>query len=161
MIHPTMSTESTSRHHAWIAHTQIMLNSFRRFVGRELIERTGDAEEETQVVFEAPFVVVSHGMQDDPILNYGNRTALTLWEMDMPTLTSTPSRLTAEPMHRDERAQLMTRAARDGFVDDYRGIRISRSGKRFLIERAIIWNLVDPEGKRVGQAATFSHWIPL
>lgn len=121
----------------------------------------GDAEAEAQIVFEAPFVVVSHGTQDDPILNYGNRTALTLWEMDIPTLTSTPSRLTAEPMHRDDRAQLMTRAARDGFVDDYRGIRISSSGKRFLIEKAIIWNLIDPEGQRVGQAATFSHWKPL
>ena len=156
-----MSTDSQWQHHDWIAHTQIMLNSFRRFVGRELIERTGDAEEEAQIVFEAAFVVVSHGTQDDPILNYGNRTALTLWEMDIPTLTSIPSRLTAEPMHRDERAQLMTRAARDGFVDDYRGIRISSSGKRFLIEQAIIWNLVDPEGLRVGQAATFSHWKPL
>lgn len=81
--------------------------------------------------------------------------------MDIPTLTSTPSRLTAEPMHRDERAQLMTRAARDGFVDDYRGIRISSSGKRFLIERAIIWNLIDADGQRVGQAATFSQWKPL
>jgi len=156
-----MSSEAHWRHHGWIAQTQILLNSFRHFVGRELIERTDDAEDEAQIVFEAPFVVVSHGTQDDPILNYGNRTALSLWEMDIPTLTSTPSRLTAEPMHRDERAQLMTRAARDGFVDDYRGIRISSSGKRFLIERAIIWNLVDAVGQRVGQAATFSHWKPL
>lgn len=156
-----MSTDSPWQHHDWVAHTQIMLNSFRFFVGRELIERTGNAEEEARIVFEAPFVVVSHGTQDDPILNYGNKTALTLWEMEIPTLTSTPSRLTAEPMHRDERAQLMSRAARDGFVDDYRGIRISRSGKRFLIERAIIWNLVNPEGHRVGQAATFSNWKPL
>lgn len=156
-----MSFDAHWQHHDWIAHTQIMLNSYRRFVGRELIERTGDAEEEAQIVFEAPFVVVSHGTQDDPILNYGNRTALTLWEIDIPTLTATPSRLTAEPMHRDERAQLMSRAARDGFVDDYRGIRISRTGKRFLIEQAIIWNLVNPEGHRVGQAATFSNWKPL
>ena len=138
-----------------------MLNSFRRFVGRELIERTGNDDLDARTVFEASFVVVSHGTQDDPILNYGNKTALSLWEMDIPTLASTPSRLTAEPMHRDERAQLMTRAARDGFVDDYRGIRISSSGKRFLIERAIIWNLVDSDEQLVGQAATFSHWKPL
>lgn len=138
-----------------------MLNSFRRFVGRDLIERTGDAAEEAKIVFQARFVVVSHGTQDDPILNYGNKTALALWEMDLPTLMSTPSRLTAEPMHRDERAQLMTRAARDGFVDDYRGIRISSSGIRFLIERAIIWNLVDAAEQRVGQAATFADWKSL
>ena len=138
-----------------------MLNSFRRFVGRDLIERTGDAAEEAKIVFQARFVVVSHGTQDDPILNYGNKTALALWEMDLPTLMSSPSRLTAEPMHRDERAQLMTRAARDGFVDDYRGIRISSSGIRFLIERAIIWNLVDAAEQRVGQAATIADWKPL
>ena len=135
-----------------------MLNSFRRFVGRELISRTGDIYEEARIVFDASFVVVSHGTQDDPILNYGNKTALSLWEMDISTLTSMPSRLTAEPLHRDERAQLMTRAARDGFVDDYRGVRISSSGKRFLIEQAIIWNLTDADGQRVGQAATFSNW---
>ena len=141
----------------WVEHTQIMLNSFRRFVGRDLIARTGDPVAEARALFEAPFVVVSHATQDDPILNYGNQTALGLWEMDIPTLTSMPSRLTAEPMHRDERAQLMARAARDGYVDDYRGVRISSSGKRFLIEEAIVWNLVDAEGNRVGQAPTFSQ----
>ena len=78
--------------------------------------------------------------------------------MDIPTLTSMPSRLTAELMHRDERAQLMTRAARDGFVDDYRGIRVTSSGKRFLIEQAIIWNLIDGNSQSVGQAATFLDW---
>lgn len=145
----------------WVEHTQIMLNSFRKFVGRELIRRTGDPIQEARKVFEAPYVVVSHGTQEDPVLNYGNKTALELWEMDIPKLTSMPSRLTAEPMHRDERAQLMARAARDGFVDDYRGIRISSTGKRFLIEQAIIWNLVNDEGTRVGQAATFSDWKPL
>ncbi len=156
-----MSVNSPWVQHDWISHTQILLNSFRRFVGRELIQRTGDVLGEAQVVFEAPFVVVSHGTQDDPVLNYGNNTALKLWETDIPTLTSMPSRLTAEPMHRDERAQLMTRAARDGFVDDYRGIRISSTGKRFLIEQAIIWNLLNDDGIRVGQAATFSDWKPL
>jgi hypothetical protein len=55
----------------------------------------------------------------------------------------------------------MARAARDGYVDDYRGVRISSSGKRFLIEEAIVWNLVDAAGNRVGQAATFSQWKPL
>jgi hypothetical protein len=156
-----MSNDTLWRNSNWVAHTQIMLDSFRLYVGRELIARTGSHDEDASAVFGAPFVVVSHGTQDDPILNYGNQTALSLWEMDIPTFTSTPSRLTAEPMHRDERARLMSRAARDGFVDDYRGVRISSSGKRFFIEQAIIWNLVDADGRRVGQAATFSEWTPL
>jgi hypothetical protein len=76
----------------------------------------------------------------------------------VPTLLTMPSRTTAEPMHRDERARLLERTTRDGFVDDYRGVRISSTGRRFLIDRATVWNLLDADGKYVGQAATFSKW---
>jgi hypothetical protein len=64
-------------------------------------------------------------------------------------------------VHRDERTRLLERTSRDGYVDDYAGIRISRSGKRFRIEQAIVWNLVDGDGHRRGQAATFDRWTPL
>jgi MEKHLA domain len=51
-------------------------------------------------LFAAPFVIVSHDTQADPVLNYGNRAALTLWEMSWEELTRTPSRLTVEPVAR-------------------------------------------------------------
>lgn len=143
----------------WIKHTQILLNSYRQFLGEELIAREGSVEDQSRKLFESPFVVVSHGTQSDPILNYGNQTALDLWEMNLETLLKTPSRMTAEPVHRDERARLLERTSRDGFVDDYRGIRIASTGRRFLIEKAIVWNLVGDAGERVGQAATFSDWV--
>lgn len=146
------------RQPAWIEHTQVLLDSYRLWTKRELIPRTGAPLDQAQALFEAPFVVVSHGTQPDPVLNYGNSTALKLWETDLATLVQTPSRLTAEPLHRDERARLLERTTREGFVDDYRGIRISRTGRRFQIDRAIVWNLVDALGGRVGQAATFSEW---
>ncbi len=142
----------------WIGHTHLLLDSYGHWLGSELIARNGSHEEQARRLFEAPFVVVSHGTQTDPILNYGNQTALDLWEMNIDTLLETPSRLTAEPVHRDERALLLERTTRDGYVDDYRGVRIAQSGRRFLIERAIVWNLVDVSGQRAGQAATFSEW---
>ena len=142
-------------------HVQLLLDSFARLLGRELISRQGSAEVQAERLFQAPFVVVSHGTEADPILNYGNAAALALWEMDLATLTRTPSRLTAEPVHRDERARLLERTRRDGFVDDYAGIRISSTGRRFRIEQAIVWNLVDAAGIHRGQAATFDRWTPL
>lgn len=142
-----------------VAHSRILLDSFLARLGRELIQRTGDpAAADARRLFEAPQVVVAHGTQADPILNYGNRAALELWETDFPTLATMPSRLTAEAPRREERARLLERTARDGYVDDYRGVRISTTGRRFLIERAIVWNLVDAEGRPVGQAATFAEW---
>jgi len=142
-------------------HAQLLLESFAKLLGRELVSREGSAAEQTERLFHAPFVVVSHGTQVDPILNYGNAAALALWEMTPEQLTQTPSRLTAEPLHRDERARLLERTRRDGYVDDYSGVRISASGKRFRIERAIVWNLTDAAGTHLGQAATFDSWTPL
>lgn len=144
-----------------IDHVRLLLDSFARLLGRELTARHGTPDEQAQRLFEAPFVVVSHGTQADPVLNYGNAAALSLWEMDLATFIQTPSRLTAEPVHRDERARLLERTHRDGYVDDYQGVRISRSGRRFRIEQAIVWNLVDGAGTHRGQAATFSRWTPL
>ena len=146
------------REHGWPEHLQILLDSYFQLLGEQLVPRSGSAEEDARRVFEAPFVVVSHTAADDPILNFGNRTALGLWEIDIETLMQTPSRMTAEPMHRDERAQLLERTTRDGYVDDYQGIRIATTGRRFRIEQAIVWNLRSAAGTYVGQAATFDQW---
>jgi hypothetical protein len=142
----------------WITRTQILLDSYRRLLGTELMPREGTAAEQSESLFRAPFVVVAHGTEADPILNYANQAALNLWETDLETLLAMPSRKTAEPVHRDERARLMQRVTDEGFIDDYSGIRISATGKRFLIRRAVVWNLVDAAGNYAGQAATFSEW---
>ena len=144
-----------------IEHVQLLLDSFARLLGRDMIPRDASATEQAQRLFESPFVVVSHGTEADPVLNYANATALRLWEMDWDTFVQTPSRLTAEPVHRDERARLLERTRRDGYVDDYSGIRISQSGRRFRIEQAIVWNLIDSAGHLHGQAATFDTWTLL
>ena len=138
-----------------------LLDSYAFWLKRELIDRTGTLDEQSERLFLAPFVVVSHANAEDPVLNYGNRQALALWEMTWPELTATPSRLTAEPVNRTERARMLRQAAAHGFVADYEGVRISKTGRRFLVKRATVWNVVDEHGIKQGQAASFSRWIPL
>lgn len=145
----------------WVHHSQLLLDSYARLLGHELLPRKGSAEDQARALFHAPFVVLSHGTEADPILNYGNAAALALWEIDVETFTSMPSRLTAEAPRREERARLLERVSRDGYIDDYAGIRISTTGKRFFIERATVWNVFDSEGARIGQAATFREWRPV
>lgn len=138
--------------------SQLLLNSYRHWVGRDLLQRKGDPEAQAQALFLAPFVVVSHGTEEDPMLNYGSHLAMTLWEMTWEELLQTPSRLTAEAVNRAEREWMLERARTRGYIDNYRGVRISHSGRRFLIEHAVVWNVIDPTGRRLGQAATFSDW---
>jgi hypothetical protein len=141
-----------------ITWSKILTNSFERLLGRKLIADHTNPETISQTLFFAPFVVVSHGTEDDPILNYGNQTALQLWETNWQNLTQMPSRLTAEPINRETRAKMLEQAATKGYIDNYQGVRISSTGKRFAIQQAIVWNLTNEEGKYCGQAATFSHW---
>jgi hypothetical protein len=144
-----------------VAWSTLLLDSFRRWTGRQLIDRVGSPEGDAAVLFAASCVVVSHGTEPDPVLNYGNRRALELWEMLWEQLIQTPSRLTAEPMNRDERARMLAAAEAQGYWSGYRGVRISSTGKRFEIEDATVWNVVDAAGVRVGQAATFTRWRSL
>ncbi len=141
-----------------IEHVQRLLDSYRHWTGRELIPVGRLPEEPAKALFYQPFVVLSHGTQEDPILNYGNQVALALWEMTWEEFTSMPSSLTAEPINRVERARLLSQVMRYGYIDDYRGVRISKSGRRFLVEKATVWNILYANGRYVGQAATFDHW---
>jgi hypothetical protein len=140
-----------------VAHVECLARSLKQFAGRELISGLTGTEL-ARAVAAAPFVVVSHGTQTDPILNYGNRAALKLWEMDWDEFTRTPSRLTAEAPERTERERLLSTVSQRGFIDDYSGIRISKSGRRFRIFQATVWNLVNERGEACGQAAMFDRW---
>ena len=47
----------------WIAQTQILLDSYRRWTGRELLPRDGSPRDQAEALDHAPFVVVSHGTE--------------------------------------------------------------------------------------------------
>jgi hypothetical protein len=143
---------------AVILHAATLARSYRHFTGRKLVPGRLGGRELARRIYLAPFVVVSHGTEADPVLNYGNARALRLWEMSWEELTRTPSRLTAEAPLREERAGLLAAVTARGFIDDYSGIRISRTGRRFHIAQATVWNLITPDGKPCGQAAMFSEW---
>ena len=138
---------------------ELIVASCRRLTGREL--PLAPTEDLATALWLAPAAIVAHGTEDDPVFFYGNRLALELFAMDFTGFTRLPSRFSAEPLLREERARLLDRVGRDGFIDDYSGIRIAASGRRFRIERATVWNLVDDEGQGHGQAAMFERWTPV
>ena len=141
-----------------VAHAQILARSLKHFTQRDLLPGNFSMLEFSDKLFAAPFILVSHGTQADPVLNYGNQAALALWEMSWDEFTRTPSRLTAEAPDREERARLLAAVTAHGFIDDYSGVRISKTGRRFTISRATVWNLLTPDGKPHGQAAMFGEW---
>lgn len=142
-------------------HAALLAASYLRVTGRPLIDEQVPAADAGRWLFEAPFAVLSHGTGADPRFTYGNRCALCVFELSWPELIALPSRLSAEPVNQAERARLLARVRDQGFIDDYAGVRISRTGRRFRIRDAIVWNLMTESGSYCGQAARFEHWEPL
>ncbi|MEB3293924.1 MAG: MEKHLA domain-containing protein [Synechococcales bacterium] len=138
--------------------SQNLLYSFHHWTGQVLIPCSGTWEEQAKALFEANLVIVSHGMEADPIFNYGNQPALKLWDYSWEDFTQMPSRQSAEPMVQSERDRLLATAREKGYIDDYQGIRISSQGRRFWIKQVILWQVIDTQHCCQGQAATFSQW---
>jgi hypothetical protein len=144
---------------AWLCeHAELLISSYLRITGKELVEPKGSREKMARALYEAPFGVVSHGPGDDPVFNYGNHAALELFEMSWEDFVALPSRKSAEAVNQTERKRLLDRVSQYGFVDDYQGVRISATGRRFRIEEATVWNLVDESNVYHGQAAVIFRW---
>ncbi|WDE98033.1 MEKHLA domain-containing protein [Lentisphaera profundi] len=142
------------------AQAAMILSSHKKFLGKDLFKICNEASLAEQI-FKAPMAILSHGVEADPLFNFASSQALELFELSWSDLLQMPSRLSAEAPNREERKALLDRVNQYGFIDDYQGVRISSTGKRFLIKRASVWNLLDKEGKYCGQAAAFSEWQDL
>ena len=138
--------------------SQILADSYRQLLGENLIDSVDTPEQLSQALFDAPFVLVSHGTEADPIFNYGNQTALQLWSLSWSEFIKTPSASVTEPDEMEDRAMMLKQAAEQGYIENYQGIRTAKTGKKFRIERVKLWNLIDESGQKCGQAATFPSW---
>ncbi len=143
---------------AVIRHSLQLVHSFQHWTGHTLIDTNGSTILVAQRLFEASFVLVSHGTESDPIFNYGNRK---LWQLEWEAFTNLPSRCSAEPIEQKERERMLVSTKNQGLISEYQGIRISSMGKRFRIDDGIIWNVLDEELRPCGQAATFNRWTPI
>jgi hypothetical protein len=135
---------------------RLIVASYQRLTGKALIDNVpSEIAALRQAVWDAPRAIVAHGTETDPVFFYGNRLALQQFEMSFEEFARLPSRFSAEPLAREERAKLLDSVTRQGYVDNYSGIRIAKSGKRFMIENGTVWNLIDEQGLHQGQAAVF------
>jgi len=133
----------------------LLTDSYARLVRAPLVPPVKDAD---WLYREAPFVVVAHDTDQDPKFIYANKAAQKCFEYSWEEFMSLPSRLSAEAPDRAERQSLLDEVARNGFLSGYRGLRVAKSGRRFIIEDGVVWELLDRDGMRHGQAATFLSW---
>lgn len=136
----------------------ILINHhFQQLLGRPLLN--ADDHDIGALLYKAPFAVLAHDDEAEPIFFYANLKAQEIFEMHWDEFTKLPSKLSAEPINQAQRQELLEKVSAQGYIDNYSGIRISKTGQRFRIENAIVWNLYDANNMRIGQAATFNRAI--
>lgn len=141
-------------------HVDLLIQSYQRLFNRSIFDGPTGPDPARQAFF-ADFALLSHNTAADPLFNYANQTALHLFEISWDALIAMPSRLSAETINQQDRDRLLAEVTRKGFIDDYAGVRISKTGKRFKIQNAVVWNVIDEQGIYRGQAACFKEWFYL
>lgn len=139
-------------------HVRMLLDSYRRLLGQPLLDLADDAEDYGKQVYNASVALLSHNTDANPLFNYANRTAQELFERPWDELIGLSSRYSVEPANIETREQLLAEVSANGYIKNYAGVRIAKSGKRFRINHATVWNVHDKDGVYRGQAATFSDW---
>ena len=72
--------------------------------------------------------------------------------MTLDQVIGKPTTMTAPESEQKERNALLNQVNSYGFIENYKGIRVDSDGKLFQIKDAAIWNIVDKESIKIGQA---------
>lgn len=141
------------------AFTALLCDSYLRAVGKPLAsEVRNERDDPAWLYHDAPFALLAQDATEDPAFVYANIRAQRCFEYSWEEFSGLPSRLSAPSADRAARDRLMGGVRRDGYVEGYRGLREAKSGRRFWIEDVTIWNLADPDGAVLGQAALIRSW---
>ena len=151
----------TEKNNYLVEHVIDIKSSYRQLLLEDLLPDIQSDEQFARQLFYAPFALVSHDTASDPVFNYANLKALELFELNWEELICLSSRLSAETVNQAERERLLAEVTENGYINHYEGVRISSTGKRFLIRNAVVWNLLDNKQRYKGQAAWFANWVYL
>lgn len=102
------------------------------------------------------FAVLSHGNQSDPIYNYVNAAGFRVFRWPEEVYYRLPSRKSApEGSARNERAKVIddTVAGDTTYIGE--AVRVRYPNATVTLRNAILWNVYDDDGYRVGQTVLF------
>ncbi|CAJ1964034.1 unnamed protein product [Cylindrotheca closterium] len=122
-------------------------------------ERSEDVEVTTADLLDENqrFGVLSHGMQPDPIFNYGNKASLELFGYEIKDLCRTASRLSTVPELMKDRETLIKEIESRGYGYISDAVRVKSDGELFVIDRILVWTVFDDAGRRIGLAAVYDR----
>ncbi|MBK8817178.1 MAG: MEKHLA domain-containing protein [Methylococcaceae bacterium] len=136
----------------------LICESYQLLLRESLLNSHHPFETQAEALFHAPFAVLSHTVDTDPVFNYVNLNAMELFEFTWDEFIGIPSRLSAAPACQADRDRLLKEVSLNGYIKDYQGVRLRKTGGKFLIKNSVVWNLCGDRGNYAGQAACLIDW---
>jgi PAS domain S-box-containing protein len=138
---------------------ELLTYSYQRIVGTSMLPSDQAGADAARWLYEdAPFALLAQDTSTDPRFVYANRKAQRCFEYSWDEFVVMPARLSAHAADQEHRRKFLEGVLQQGYADNYRGLRIAKSGRRFWIEDTTVWNLVDRNGILQGQAALVPRW---
>ena len=103
----------------------------------------------------APFGLLVHDTQEDPVFIYANQRAQELFGYTQQEFLEIPSRKSAPSMEQQGRNQLLAEVAEIGIAQGYTGTRVDKQGNLFEITNVSVWKVLDAKQQVVAEAAMF------
>lgn len=165
-------------------HVALLDRSLRQLTGCGILERVGwsNDSDTSALLTNSRYALYSHGivkpdMIDGAINNYANFGALAFFGVTYKQFVQLPcSRIAPPGFHQKRLGEIMEELELQaemaeagstqgegcrGSLENYSGMRcrldLTNQGLTFLIKNAVIWNIVDDEGKYYGQATLFDR----
>ena len=139
-------------------HVTLMIESYERICKKSFPIPGATSKPLEALHHNSEYAIVSHGLEKDPVFNYANLAAQKLWKLSWEEFIQLPSKQSAKPDKVAKRELLLKEALLKGYIENYEGIRIDKTGKEFFIKNVTLWNLIDKNGLMHGQAALFNKW---
>ena len=141
----------------YTAAIELIDTSYRHWTGKNL--PAPDSLSPTERLYwlhaHAPYSLLAHGTEDDPLFFYANQQTLACFKYPRSEFLGMPSRFSASPLDRAMRQTLLEQVTAHGIAHGYSGYRVDKAGNAFMIHEGKVWTLVDQQGVHLGQAALF------
>lgn len=153
---PSIDTDQRVADRDIIDHVYMIDKSLRDVTGNGVTERMGvktyDDESKSKLIereyiyknicLNDRWVLISHGIEDDPIYNFVNIAGLQAFHRTWDEVRKTPSRESVVLQSKDEglRIILMEKVTKNGFVEGASGIRVRGDGQFVRLVDAVVRN---------------------
>ena len=159
-----------------ITHVKLLDRSLTKLsAGRGIFERMNiprsesitDEEIYQSICRNERYILISHGTEESPIYNFGNKACLNAFARSWENQVSMPSSESVVRRSQDEasRIELMKSVTDYGIFDGkLNGYRVRDDGKFIKLTEGVVWNCYgdDEEETYIGQAAFFdTHVCPI